>query len=77
MKTAELKPGNNAMLLLIFFSDEKTHASFKRALDDVCQVVRPIPELPAVARAMAFYQTLHGKEDKRKQEAASRLAFCS
>jgi len=51
--------------------DEKTHAGFKRALEDVCQVVRPNPELPSVAKAMTFYKTLHGTEDKRKQEAGS------
>ena len=63
------------MLFLICYSDEKTHAGFKRALDDVCQVEKPVIELPAVTEAMEFYKTLHGKEDQRKQEAGSRLAL--
>ncbi|XP_067056320.1 sulfhydryl oxidase 1-like [Acropora muricata] len=52
-------------------SHEKTHVSFKRALDHACQVVKSPPELPAVAQAMAFYKTLHGKEDQKKQEAGN------
>lgn len=52
-------------------SEEKTHASFKRALDDVCLVVKSPPEIPAVSEAMEFYKTLHGKEDQKKQEAGS------
>ena len=55
-----------------WYSDEKTHAGFKRALDDVCQVVRPSAELPVVVQAMELYKKRHGKEDQRKQEAGSR-----
>ena len=58
-----------------YLSHEKTHASFKRALDHACQVVRSPPELPAVAQAMEFYKTLHGKEDQKKQEAGNRLVL--
>ena len=53
-------------------SDEKTHAGFKTALDEVCQVVRPFPELSAVKDAMDVYKKRHGKEDQRKQQAGSR-----
>jgi len=53
-------------------SNEKTHASFKRALEELCVVVRPPPELSEVTDAMKFYKTLHGAEDKKKQEAGSR-----
>lgn len=63
------------MLPVICHSDEKTHASFKRVLGDVCQVVKSPAELPVVAEAMTFYKTLHGKEDRRKQEAGNRLAL--
>lgn len=66
--------GHETTCVMFFYpSHEKTHASFKRALDHACQVVRSPPELPAVARAMAFYKTLHGKEDQKKQEAGNRL----
>ena len=56
----------------MLYSDEKTHAGFKTALDDVCQVVRAFPELSAVKDAMAVYKKRHGKEDQRKQQAGSR-----
>ena len=56
----------------MLYSDEKTHAGFKTALDDVCQVVRPFPELSAVKDAMDVYKKRHGKEDQRKQQAGSR-----
>ena len=55
-----------------FHSDEKTHAGFKTALDEVCQVVRSPTELPAVKKAMDVYKKRHGKEDQRKQQAGSR-----
>ena len=60
-------------VLLMLYSDEKTHAGFKTALDEVCQVVRPFPELSAVKDAMDVYKKRHGKEDQRKQQAGSRL----
>lgn len=53
-------------------SNERTHASFKRALEELCPVVRLPPELSEVIDAMKFYKTLHGAEDKKKQEAGSR-----
>ena len=56
----------------MLYSDEKTHAGFKTALDEVCQVVRPFPELSAVKDAMDVYKKRHGKEDQRKQQAGSR-----
>lgn len=56
----------------MLYSDEKTHAGFKTALDEVCQVVRPCPELSAVKDAMDVYKKRHGKEDQRKQQAGSR-----
>ena len=56
----------------MLYSDEKTHAGFKTALDEVCQVVRPFPELAAVKDAMDVYKKRHGKEDQRKQQAGSR-----
>lgn len=56
----------------MLYSDEKTHAGFKTALDEVCQVVRPSPELQAVKEAMDVYKKRHGKEDQRKQQAGSR-----
>ena len=56
----------------MLYSEEKTHAGFKTALDDVCQVVRAFPELSAVKDAMAVYKKRHGKEDQRKQQAGSR-----
>ena len=56
----------------MLYSDEKTHAGFKTALDEVCQVVRPSPELLAVKEAMDVYKKRHGKEDQRKQQAGSR-----
>ena len=56
----------------MLYSDEKTHAGFKTALDEVCQVVRPFPELSAVKDAMVVYKKRHGKEDQRKQQAGSR-----
>ena len=56
----------------MLYSDEKTHAGFKTALDEVCQVVRPCPELSAVKDAMGVYKKRHGKEDQRKQQAGSR-----
>lgn len=54
------------------FSDERTHAGFKRALEDLCVGARPPRELPEVTEAMTVYKRLHGREDKRKQEAGSR-----
>ncbi|KAJ7339518.1 flavin-linked sulfhydryl oxidase [Desmophyllum pertusum] len=51
--------------------DEKTHASFKRALEELCPGVRPLSELPEVTKAMTVYKSLHGREDKRKQEAGN------
>ena len=69
-------PVMHEVLIMFFYpSHEKTHVSFKRALDHACQVVKSPPELPAVAQAMAFYKTLHGKEDQKKQEAGNRLVF--
>lgn len=56
----------------MLYSDEKTHAGFKTALDEVCQVVRPFPQLSAVKDAMDVYKKRHGKEDQRKQQAGSR-----
>ena len=56
----------------MLYSDEKTHAGFKTALDEVCQVVRAFPELSAVKDAMDVYKKRHGKEDQRKQQAGSR-----
>lgn len=56
----------------MLYSDEKTHVGFKTALDEVCQVVRPCPELSAVKDAMDVYKKRHGKEDQRKQQAGSR-----
>lgn len=56
----------------MLYSDEKTHAGFKTALDEVCQVVRPCPELSAVKDAMDVYKKRHGREDQRKQQAGSR-----
>lgn len=38
-------------------------------------MVKSPAELPVVAEAMTFYKTLHGKEDRRKQEAGNRLAL--
>ena len=58
--------------LKFLHSNEKTHASFKRALEELCVVARPPPELSEVTEAMKFYKTLHGAEDKKKQEAGSR-----
>ncbi|XP_078381919.1 sulfhydryl oxidase 1-like isoform X2 [Oculina patagonica] len=51
--------------------DERTHAGFKRVLEDLCVGARPPRELPEVAEAMTVYKRLHGREDKRKQEAGS------
>lgn len=61
----------------MLYSDEKTHAGFKTALDEVCQVVRPFPELSAVKDAMDVYKKRHGKEDQRKQQAGSRSVSIS
>ena len=61
----------------MLYSDEKTHAGFKTALDEVCQVVRPFPELSAVKDAMDVYKKRHGKEDQRKQQAGSRSVSLS
>ena len=60
------------MCFFSLYSDEKTHASFKRALEELCPGVRPLSELPEVTKAMTVYKSLHGREDKRKQEAGNR-----
>ena len=67
-------------MLQFFFShlcsDEKTHASYKKSLEDLCLGVKPSVELPEITEAMTLYKRLHGKAEKRKQEAGSRWEHC-